>query len=68
VVFDDADIPIAVNGVAFACFVASGQTCVSGARILVQNRIYETFMERFLDKVATIKRNMGDRTVIYHSR
>ena len=33
----------AVDGVAFAAFVASGQTCVSGKRILVQAPIFEDF-------------------------
>ena len=35
-VFADCDLDEAVNGVAFGAFVASGQTCVSAKRILVQ--------------------------------
>jgi acyl-CoA reductase-like NAD-dependent aldehyde dehydrogenase len=61
VVFNDADVEAAVNGVAFACFVASGQTCVSGTRLIVQNGIYDEFMARFLHKVASIRRRMGGR-------
>ncbi|KAL0573117.1 hypothetical protein V5O48_008839 [Marasmius crinis-equi] len=60
VVFDDADLDSAVNGTAFAAFVASGQTCVSGARIIVQDGIYDPFMERFSRKVESIRRRMGD--------
>jgi acyl-CoA reductase-like NAD-dependent aldehyde dehydrogenase len=67
VVFDDADIECAVNGAAFACFVASGQTCVSGARLIVQSGIYDVFMSRFLDKVESIRRRMGDRKSSIHS-
>ncbi|KAF8489457.1 aldehyde dehydrogenase [Russula emetica] len=50
IVFDDADIPSAVNGAAFASFIASGQTCVSGTRLLVQSGIYDAFVSQFLDK------------------
>lgn len=60
-VFDDADIPSAVNGAAFASFIASGQTCVSGTRLLVQSGIYDAFVSQFLDKARSITRRMGDR-------
>ncbi|KAI9574754.1 aldehyde dehydrogenase domain-containing protein [Boletus coccyginus] len=60
VVFDDAHLAMAVNGVAFASFIASGQTCVSGTRIIIQEKIYDKFMEAFLDKVESIRRRMGD--------
>ncbi|KAF9058008.1 aldehyde dehydrogenase domain-containing protein [Panaeolus papilionaceus] len=60
VIFNDADLVSAVNGVAFASFVASGQTCVSGTRIIVQNSIYDEFMARFLEKVESIRRRMGE--------
>lgn len=59
--FDDADLASAVNGVAFASFIASGQTCVSGTRIIVQEKIYDKFMQAFIDKVEVIRRRMGDR-------
>ena len=61
VVFNDANLQEAVNGAAFACFVASGQTCVSGTRLLLQDKIYDRFMERFLEKVTSIRARMGDR-------
>jgi acyl-CoA reductase-like NAD-dependent aldehyde dehydrogenase len=60
-VFDDADLINAVNGTAFASFVASGQTCVSGTRILIQEQIYEKFNQLFLTKVKSIRARMGDR-------
>ena len=61
VVFNDADVQSAANGAAFACFVASGQTCISGTRLLVQDEIYDDFMRHFLHKVETIRLRMGDR-------
>ncbi|KZT13009.1 aldehyde dehydrogenase [Laetiporus sulphureus 93-53] len=60
VVFNDADLQAAVNGAAFACFVASGQTCVSGTRLIVQDEIYDEFIKRFLIKVENIKKRMGN--------
>lgn len=59
IVFDDVrSVEEAVNGVAFAAFVASGQTCVSGKRILVQRGIKEEFSERLVAKVAALR--LGD--------
>jgi phenylacetaldehyde dehydrogenase len=53
--FDDMDIDRAVNGAAFAAFIGAGQTCVCGARLLVQESIYEKFLEKFRAKVETIR-------------
>ena len=64
-VFEDADIESAVNGVAFAAFVASGQTCVSGTRLIVHEGIYTQFMERFVEKVKSITRRIGDRKELF---
>ncbi|KAJ7693759.1 aldehyde dehydrogenase [Mycena olivaceomarginata] len=60
VLFEDADIPSAVNGAAFAAFVASGQTCVSGTRLIVHEDIWDTFMPLFLEKTESIRRRMGN--------
>ncbi|KAL7408929.1 aldehyde dehydrogenase [Mrakia frigida] len=60
IVFEDSDLQNAVNGVCFASFVASGQTCVSGTRIIVQDSIYDEFMAKLKEKVASIERRMGD--------
>ncbi|KAK7470409.1 hypothetical protein VKT23_001835 [Stygiomarasmius scandens] len=60
VIFNDADLDSSVNGAAFACFVASGQTCVSGTRLIVQDKIYDEFLTKFLEKVKSIRTRMGD--------
>ncbi|KAG8861860.1 hypothetical protein FRB91_000104 [Serendipita sp. 411] len=60
VIFDDADVQAAINGAAFAAFVASGQTCVSATRLLVHEQIYDEFMTRFVDKVERITAGIGD--------
>lgn len=62
VVFGDADLQASVNGAAFACFVASGQTCVSGTRLIVEDSIYDEFASAFVAKVKSIEARMGDRT------
>ncbi|KAF4601947.1 hypothetical protein EYR40_005148 [Pleurotus pulmonarius] len=60
IVFDDADLESAVNGAAFAAFVASGQTCVSGTRLIVQSGIYEEFLSKFVRKAESIRERMGN--------
>lgn len=55
IVFDDADLNLAV-GAAIACkFRTSGQTCICANRIYVQDGIYDTFAARLADKVREFK-------------
>ena len=58
IIFDDADIDQAVNGAAFATFVASGQTCIMGARVLVQEKVHDKFMTALTAKAQRIR--LGD--------
>ncbi|BEO69106.1 NAD-dependent succinate-semialdehyde dehydrogenase (plasmid) [Serratia marcescens] len=58
IVFDDADLDIAIAGVMISKFRNSGQTCVCANRILVQRGIYSRFTERLLEEVAKLK--VGD--------
>jgi acyl-CoA reductase-like NAD-dependent aldehyde dehydrogenase len=53
--FDDTPFDEAVAAALFACFVASGQTCVSGARILVQRSIHDAFLAAFAARAETIR-------------
>lgn len=46
IVFDDADIDLAVAGAMASKFRNAGQTCVCSNRILVQASIYDQFIER----------------------
>jgi len=45
IVFDDADIDAAVEGVLFGYLLNQGQTCCAGSRLLVQDTIAESFVE-----------------------
>lgn len=58
--FQDCDLQQAVNGAAFATFVASGQTCIMGARLLVHRSIYRQAVDMLAAKAGRIK--MGDPT------
>ncbi len=58
IVFDDADLDLAIAGVMQSKFRNAGQTCVCANRILVQDGIYAEFAERLQAAVATLK--VGD--------
>jgi len=58
-VFPSAHLELAVNGVAFASFIASGQTCVAGTRILVHSSIFDAFLAGLKDKCTSIEHRMG---------
>eukprot|EP01084_Bolivina_argentea_P239486 402533_1 len=44
-----------INGITFGSFIASGQTCIMGARILIQESIYDIVVEKLVEKVQKIK-------------
>lgn len=58
IVFDDADIELAVTGIMASKFRNAGQTCVCANRILVQRGIHDVFMTRLLEEVSKLK--VGD--------
>lgn len=55
IVFDDADLDTAVEGVFASKFRNAGQTCVCANRIYVQAGIYDQFLAKFRQKVEAIK-------------
>jgi succinate-semialdehyde dehydrogenase/glutarate-semialdehyde dehydrogenase len=54
IVFDDADLDAAVAGALTCKYRNSGQTCISANRILVQDAVYDEFVERFTARVAKL--------------
>ena len=58
IVLEDADMHLAINGIVGGIFPATGQSCISGSRILVQRNQLETLSERLV-KVAT-RAKVGD--------
>ena len=59
IVFDDADIDLAVEGAIASKFRNGGQTCVCCNRILVQSGIYDAFAEKLARRVAKMKVGAG---------
>ena len=55
IVFDDANMEAAVNGVISGIFAASGQTCIAGSRLLLQSSIHDAFMEKLLAVAASAR-------------
>jgi aldehyde dehydrogenase (NAD+) len=55
IVFDDADMDAAVNGVVSGIFAATGQTCIAGSRALIHRSIHDQFVERLLALARTAK-------------
>lgn len=55
IVFDDADLDNAIEGIIASKFRNAGQTCVCTNRIYVQRGIYDAFVEKFLARVQQMK-------------
>jgi succinate-semialdehyde dehydrogenase / glutarate-semialdehyde dehydrogenase len=53
-VFDDADLDAAVEGAITCKYRNSGQTCISANRILVQETVYDEFLDRFTKAVTRL--------------
>jgi succinate-semialdehyde dehydrogenase / glutarate-semialdehyde dehydrogenase len=58
IVFDDADVDLASRMLAGAKYRNAGQVCVSPTRMLVQEKVYEQFVEGFI--ASTKKLKVGD--------
>ena len=59
IVFDDADLDLAVDGAVNSKFRNGGQTCVCANRILVQAGVYEAFAAKLASRVAGMKVGPG---------
>jgi (Z)-2-((N-methylformamido)methylene)-5-hydroxybutyrolactone dehydrogenase len=58
IVFADANLDDAVNGAVSGIFAATGQTCIAGSRLLLQDSIHDAFVEKLLALARTAR--MGD--------
>ncbi len=57
-VFEDADMESATNGVVASIFGASGQSCVAGSRLYLHEDIADQFLEGLVERAAQIR--IGD--------
>jgi aldehyde dehydrogenase (NAD+) len=58
VVFDDADLDAACNGVLAGVFAATGQTCMAGSRLLVSRGVHDELVAKIADRARSIR--LGD--------
>jgi acyl-CoA reductase-like NAD-dependent aldehyde dehydrogenase len=58
IVCADADLGDAANRIAAAAFEASGQQCISAQRIIIEQSVYETFLDQFVTAAKRLK--VGD--------
>ena len=54
-VCDDCDVEGAVEGVLAGGFIASGQTCVTGSRVIVQEGLYEEVVGALVKRTEELK-------------
>lgn len=58
IIFDDAIIPAAIGGSAWAIFHNQGQACIAGSRIIVHEKVADEFTEKFVALAKSIR--LGD--------
>lgn len=59
IVFDDADIDVAVKGAIASKYRNAGQTCVSANRLYVQRSIYSSFIAKYKEAVSELRVGNG---------
>ncbi len=55
IIFEDANIPAAIGGSAFAIFHNQGQACIAGSRLLLHENIADEFLEKFVTLAKSIR-------------
>ena len=58
IVFADANLEDAANGAVSGIFAATGQSCIAGSRLLLQESIHDAFLEKLLALAKTAR--LGD--------
>ncbi|MBO9131149.1 aldehyde dehydrogenase family protein [Bacillus sp. 165] len=60
IIFADADFETAVDYALFGIYAGAGQVCSAGSRILVEESIYDKFVERFVERAKQINVGPGN--------
>jgi acyl-CoA reductase-like NAD-dependent aldehyde dehydrogenase len=55
IVFADADLDLAVIGSVFGIYLAQGEVCSAGSRVLVERSVHDEFVRRFVERAARIR-------------
>jgi acyl-CoA reductase-like NAD-dependent aldehyde dehydrogenase len=58
IVFEDADLPAAANGIIAGVFAATGQTCMAGSRVIVHESVHDELVRLVAERANQIK--LGD--------
>ena len=58
IVFADADLAAAANGIIAGVFAATGQTCMAGSRLIVHESVHDELVRLVAERASTIK--LGD--------
>lgn len=66
IVFNDADVEIAVTSAVVSKFKVTGQTCVCSNRFFVQEEIYEQFSKRFVEEMNKCQVGEGQNAAVTH--
>jgi succinate-semialdehyde dehydrogenase / glutarate-semialdehyde dehydrogenase len=59
IVFEDADLDLAVEGAIQSKYRNAGQTCVCANRLLIQDGIYDAFAKKLVERVRALKVGNG---------
>ncbi len=57
-IMDDADLELAVEGCLWGGFGTTGQRCTAASRVVVHEKVYETFLEQFVARAKALR--VGD--------
>ena len=60
IIFADADFETAVDYALFGIYSGAGQVCSAGSRILVEESIYDKFVDRFVERAKNIRVGPGN--------
>lgn len=60
IIFADADFETAVDYALFGIYAGAGQVCSAGSRILVEESVYDRFVNRFVERAKQINVGPGD--------
>ena len=53
--FDDADMDNAINGIVSGIFLSNGQSCVAGSRLIVEDNIHDEVVSKIIQRVSQLK-------------
>jgi acyl-CoA reductase-like NAD-dependent aldehyde dehydrogenase len=59
IVMDDADIPLALDGVIWSAFGTSGQRCTAASRVIVERGALDEFQTRLVERAARLRLGSG---------